>query len=228
MGFGLYLSKDIVDYDSLSSYLFEVMMKQGRVRVRVAEDESDSERWAVVLDTALYKTELDGINIALLLSDLTDVNRSLLARYEIDDTDIEKNVATCDDVFNCLMQGGYSPEAIGEEDNIIGWSCIESGGYEYWVFVSPSSEYCRIMSPMGNQTGYEFGKEVQAAFSLMAHNTDVTVCRSEPDGDGYESFYFSETLMLSDDKEKFLSDLKLCLEDLDRCTDFFIEQVRQQ
>ena len=62
----------------------------------------------------------------------------------------------------------------------------------------------------------------------MAHNTDVTVCRSEPDEDEYEIFYFSETLMLSDDKEKFLSDLKLCLEDLDRCTDFFIEQVRQQ
>lgn len=48
----------------------------------------------------------------------------------------------------------------------------------------------------------------------MAHNTDVTVCRSEPDEDEYEIFYFSETLMLSDDKEKFLSDFRLYLEDL--------------
>ena len=63
---------------------------------------------------------------------------------------------------------------------------------------------------------------------LWRINTDVTVCRSEPDGDGYESFYFSETLMLSDDKEKFLSDFKLYLEDLERCMDFFIEQVKQQ
>lgn len=228
MGFGLYLSKEIVDYDSLSSYLFETMMRQGRVRVRVAEDESGSESRAVVLDTALYKTELDGINIALHLSDLMDVYRSLLARYEIDDTDIEKNVTTCDEVFNCLIQGGYSPEAMGEEDNVAGLSCIEYGGYEYWVFISPSIEYCRITSLMGNQTGYEFGKEVQAAFSLMSHNTDVTVSHSEPDGDECEIFYLSETFMLSDDKEKFLSDFKSYLEDLERCADFFIEQVKQQ
>lgn len=62
----------------------------------------------------------------------------------------------------------------------------------------------------------------------MAHNTDVTVTHREPDEDECEIFCLSETLMLSDDKEKFLSDLKLYLEDLDRCTDLFIEQVKQQ
>ena len=96
------------------------------------------------------------------------------------------------------------------------------------VFPYPDRNRCTITSAMENRTGYEFTKEVNAAFTLISHNTDVTVSRLESDDDGYEHYYLSETLMLSDDKEKFLSDLKLCLEDLDRCTDFFIDRLKQQ
>ena len=229
VGLGMYLPKDIGDFHALSSYLFEVM-SQCRVKLSIEEDDCDNDRWAVGISVEIPIYDLNGMSINSGLLVVQEVCGALLEHFGLcaDDEDEDKYAAVCDYVFNCLSEGGYCPEDTGREDGVVGRFRIECRGFDCWVFVCPAEGIAHITIPAGNESGYEFGKEVQAAFSLMAHNTDVTVCRSEPDEDEYEIFYFSETLMLSDDKEKFLSDLKLCLEDLDRCTDFFIEQVRQQ
>lgn len=227
---GMYLPKDIGDFHTLSSYLFEVMSQYNRISLRLEDDDCDNDRWTVVFSVEIPNSDLNGMFINSSLLVIHEVGGALLEHFGLcaDDEDEEKSAAVCDSVFNCLSEGGYCPEDTGREDGVVGHFRIEYGGYDCWVFVCPAEGIAHISIPLWNESGYEFGKEVRAAFSLMAHNTDVTVCRSEPDEDEYEIFYFSETLMLSDDKEKFLSDLKLCLEDLDRCTDFFIEQVRQQ
>ena len=229
VGLGMYLPKDIGDFHALSSYLFEVM-SQCRVKLSIEEDDCDNDRWAVGISVEIPIYDLNGMSINSGLLVVQEVCGALLEHFGLcaDDEDEDKYAAVCDYVFNCLSEGGYCPEDTGREDGVVGRFRIECRGFDCWVFVCPAEGIAHITIPVGNEFGYEFGKEARAAFSLMAHNTDVTVCRSEPDEDEYEIFYFSETLMLSDDKEKFLSDLKLCLEDLDRCTDFFIEQVRQQ
>ena len=227
VGLGMYLPKDIGDFHALSSYLFEVM-SQCRVKLSIEEDDCDNDRWAVGISVEIPIYDLNGMSINSGLLVVQEVCGALLEHFGLcaDDEDEEKSAAVCDYVFNCLSERGYSPECIEEEDTSRFF--ITYNELSYFVFVSPGSECCTMTCSAENMSRHEFIKEVRAAFSLMAHNTDVTVCRSEPDEDEYEIFYFSETLMLSDDKEKFLSDLKLCLEDLDRCTDFFIEQVRQQ
>ena len=227
IGLGMYLPKDIGDFHALSSYLFEVM-SQCRIKLSIEEDDCDNDRWAVGISVVIPNSDLNGMFINSSLLVIQEVRGALLEHFGLcaDDEDEEKRAVVCDYVFNCLSERGCSPECIEEED--ISRFFITYNELSYFVFVSPGSECCTMTSCSENRNRHEFIKEVRAAFSLMAHNTDVTVCRSEPDGDGYESFYFSETLMLSDDKEKFLSDLKLYLEDLDRCTDLFIEQVKQQ
>ena len=229
LGLGMYLPKDIGDFHAVSSYLFEVM-SQCRVKLSIEEDDCDNDRWAVGISVEIPIYDLDGMSINSGLLVVQKVCGALQEHYGLssDGCDEERNVTVSDFVSTCLTEGGYCPEAIDEEDSIVGWSRIEYRDYEYWVYVSPDSGYCHITAMLGNSTGYEFVKEVQAAFSLMSHNTDVTVSHSEPDGDECEIFYLSETFMLSDDKEKFLSDFKLYLEDLERCMDFFIEQVKQQ
>ena len=225
---GMYLPKDIGDFHTLSSYLFEVMSQYNRISLRLEDDDCDNDRWTVVFSVEIPNSDLNGMFINSSLLVIHEVGGALLEHFGLcaDDEDEEKSAAVCDSVFNCLSERGCSPECIEEED--ISRFFITYNELSYFVFVSPGSECCTMTSCSENRNRHEFIKEVRAAFSLMAHNTDVTVCRSEPDGDGYESFYFSETLMLSDDKEKFLSDFKLYLEDLERCMDFFIEQVKQQ
>lgn len=227
IGLGMYLPKDIGDFHTLSSYLFEVM-SQCRIKLSIEEDDCDNDRWTVVFSVEIPNSDLNGMFINSSLLVIHEVGGALLEHFGLcaEDEDEEKRAVVCDYVFNCLSERGCSPECIEEED--ISRFFITYNELSYFVFVSPGSECCTMTSCSENRNRHEFIKEVRAAFSLMAHNTDVTVCRSEPDGDGYESFYFSETLMLSDDKEKFLSDLKLCLEDLDRCTDFFIDRLKQQ
>lgn len=229
IGMGMYLPKDIGDFQALPSYLFEVM-SQSMIKLSIEEEDCDDDRWAVGISVEIPNSDLSGefINPCLLV--MQEVCGALLEHFGLcaDDEDEEKSAAVCDSVFNCLSEGGYCPEDTGREDGVVGHFRIEYGGYDCWVFVCPAEGIAHISIPLWNESGYEFGKEVRAAFSLMAHNTDVTVTHREPDEDECEIFCLSETLMLSDDKEKFLSDLKLCLEDLDRCTDFFIEQVKQQ
>ena len=228
VGLGMYLPKDIGDFYALSSYLFEVMSQYNRIKLRLKDDDCDNDRWTVVISVEILNSDLNGMFINSLLLVIQEVCGALLEHFGLcaDDEDEEKSAAVCDYVFNCLSERGYSPECIEAEDTSRFF--ITYNELSYFVFVSPGSECCTMTSSAVNTSRHEFIKEVRAAFSLMAHNTDVTVCRSEPDEDGYERFYFSETLMLLDDKEKFLSDFKLYLEDLERCTDFFIEQVRQQ
>lgn len=225
---GMYLPKDIGDFHTLSSYLFEVMSQYNRIKLRLKDDDCDNDRWTVVISVEILNSDLNGMFINSPLLVIQEVCGALLEHFGLcaDDEDEEKSAAVCDYVFNCLSERGYSPECIEAEDTSRFF--ITYNELSYFVFVSPGSECCTMTSSAVNTSRHEFIKEVRAAFSLMAHNTDVTVCRSEPDGDGHERFYFSETLMLSDDKEKFLSDFKSYLEDLERCTDFFIEQVRQQ
>ena len=227
IGLGMYLPKDIGDFHTLSSYIFEVM-SQCRIKLSIEEDDCDNDRWAVGISVEIPNSDLNGMFINSSLLVIQEVRGALLEHFGLcaDDEDEEKSAVVCDYVFNCLSERGCSPECIEEED--ISRFFITYNELSYFVFVSPGSECCTMTSCSENRNRHEFIKEVRAAFSLMAHNTDVTVCRSEPDGDGYERFYFSETLMLSDDKEKFLSDFKLYLEDLERCMDFFIEQVKQQ
>ena len=227
IGLGMYLPKDIGDFHALSSYLFEVM-SQCRIKLSIEEDDCDNDRWAVGISVEIPNSDLNGMLINSSLLVIQEVYGAMQEHFELCsyDVDEDKYAAVCDYVFNCLSERGCSPECIEEED--ISRFFITYNELSYFVFVSPGSECCTMTSCSENRNRHEFIKEVRAAFSLMAHNTDVTVCRSEPDGDGYESFYFSETLMLSDDKEKFLSDFKLYLEDLERCMDFFIEQVKQQ
>lgn len=226
VGLGMYLPKDIGDFHALSSYLFEVM-SQCRVKLSIEEDDCDNDRWAVGISVEIPIYDLNGMSINSGLLVVQEVCGALLEHFGLcaDDEDEEKSAAVCDFVFNCLMDGGYSPETVSENNLDF---LINNAQYVISVFPYPDRNRCTITSAMENRTGYEFTKEVNAAFTLMSHNTDVTVSRLESDDDGYEHYYLSETLMLSDDKEKFLSDLKLCLEDLDRCMDFFIEQVRQQ
>ena len=226
---GMYLPKDIGDFHTLSSYLFEVM-SQCRIKLSIEEDDCDNDRWTVVFSVEIPNSDLNGMFINSSLLVIQEVRGALLEHFGLcaDDEDEEKSTAVCDYVFNCLSEGGYCPEDTGREDGVVGHFRIEYGGYDCWVFVCPAEGIAHISIPLWNESGYEFGKEVRAAFSLMAHNTDVTVTHREPDEDECEIFCLSETLMLSDDKEKFLSDLKLYLEDLDRCTDLFIEQVKQQ
>lgn len=223
---GMYLPKDICDFHALSSYLFEVM-SQFRVKLRLEEDWGN-DRWAVVICAEIPNSELKGGMLNANLSDMMELCGTLLEHYGLcmTDEDEEKSTAVCDFVFNCLSEGGYSPECTEEEDTSRVF--IIYNDLLYSVFVSPDSESCTVTVGAENVSRHEFIKEVRAAFSLMSCNTDVTVCRSEPDGDGYESFYFSETVMLSDDKETFLSDFKSYLEDLERCLDSFIDKVRQQ
>ncbi len=226
VGLGMYLPKDIGDFHALSSYLFEVM-SQCRVKLSIEEDDCDNDRWAVGISVEIPIYDLNGMSINSGLLVVQEVCGALLEHFGLcaDDEDEEKSAAVCDFVFNCLMDGGYSPETVSENNLDF---LINNAQYVISVFPYPDRNRCTITSAMENRTGYEFTKEVNAAFTLISHNTDVTVSRLESDDDGYEHYYLSETLMLSDDKEKFLSDLKLCLEDLERCTDFFIEQVRQQ
>lgn len=226
VGLGMYLPKDIGDFHALSSYLFEVM-SQCRVKLSIEEDDCDNDRWAVGISVEIPIYDLNGMSINSGLLVVQEVCGALLEHFGLcaDDEDEEKSAAVCDYVFNCLMDGGYSPETVSENNLDF---LINNAQYVISVFPYPDRNRCTITSAMENRTGYEFTKEVNAAFTLISHNTDVTVSRLESDDDGYEHYYLSETLMLSDDKEKFLSDLKLCLEDLDRCTDFFIEQVKQQ
>ena len=226
VGLGMYLPKDIGDFHALSSYLFEVM-SQCRVKLSIEEDDCDNDRWAVGISVEIPIYDLNGMSINSGLLVVQEVCGALLEHFGLcaDDEDEEKSAAVCDFVFNCLMDGGYSPETVSENNLDF---LINNAQYVISVFPYPDRNRCTITSAMENRTGYEFTKEVNAAFTLISHNTDVTVSRLESDDDGYEHYYLSETLMLSDDKEKFLSDLKLCLEDLDRCTDLFIEQVKQQ
>lgn len=226
VGLGMYLPKDIGDFHALSSCLFEVM-SQCRVKLSIEEDDCDNDRWAVGISVEIPIYDLNGMSINSGLLVVQEVCGALLEHFGLcaDDEDEDKSAAVCDFVFNCLMDGGYSPETVSENNLDF---LINNAQYVISVFPYPDRNRCTITSAMENRTGYEFTKEVNAAFTLISHNTDVTVSRLESDDDGYEHYYLSETLMLSDDKEKFLSDLKLCLEDLDRCTDFFIEQVRQQ
>ena len=223
----MYLSKDICDFHALSSYLFEVM-SQYRVRLCLKEEDCDNDRWAVVISVEIPNSDFNGMSINSCLSGVKEVCGALLEHYELSesDEDEEKSAAVSDFVFNCLSEGGYSPECTEEEDT--SRIFIIYNDLLYSVFVSPDSESCTVTVGAENVSRHEFIKEVRAAFSLMSCNTDVTVCRSEPDGDGYESFCFSETVMLSDDKETFLSDFKSYLEDLERCLDSFIDKVRQQ
>lgn len=227
---GMYLPKDIGDFHTLSSYLFEVMSQYNRISLRLEDDDCDNDRWTVVFSVEIPNSDLNGMFINSSLLVIHEVGGALLEHFGLcaDDEDEEKSAAVCDSVFNCLSEGGYCPEDTGREDGVVGHFRIEYGGYDCWVFVCPAEGIAHISIPLWNESGYEFGKEVRAAFSLMVHNTDVTVTHREPDEDECEIFCLSETLMLSDDKEKFLSDLKLYLEDLDRCTDLFIEQVKQQ
>ena len=227
VGIGMYLSKDICDFHALSSYLFEVM-SQYRVRLCLKEEDCDNDRWAVVISVEIPNSDFNGMSINSCLSGVKEVCGALLEHYELSesDEDEEKSAAVSDFVFNCLSEGGYSPECTEEEDT--SRIFIIYNDLLYSVFVSPDSESCTVTVGAENVSRHEFIKEVRAAFSLMSCNTDVTVCRSEPDGDGYESFCFSETVMLSDDKETFLSDFKSYLEDLERCLDSFIDKVRQQ
>lgn len=226
VGLGMYLPKDIGDFHALSSYLFEVM-SQCRVKLSIEEDDCDNDRWAVGISVEIPIYDLNGMSINSGLLVVQEVCVALLEHFGLcaDDEDEEKSAAVCDFVFNCLMEGGYSPETVSENNLDF---LINNAQYVISVFPYPDRNRCTITSAMENRTGYEFTKEVNAAFTLISHNTDVTVSRLESDDDGYEHYYLSETLMLSDDKEKFLSDLKLYLEDLDRCTDLFIEQVKQQ
>lgn len=226
VGLGMYLPKDIGDFHALSSYLFEVM-SQCRVKLSIEEDDCDNDRWAVGISVEIPIYDLNGMSINSGLLVVQEVCGALLEHFGLcaDDEDEEKSAAVCDFVFNCLMDGGYSPETVSENNLDF---LINNAQYVISVFPYPDRNRCTITSAMENRTGYEFTKEVNAAFTLISHNTDVTVSRLESDDDGYEHYYLSETLMLSDDKEKFLSDLKLCLEDLDRCTDFFIDRLKQQ
>lgn len=227
VGLGMYLPKDIGDFHALSSYLFEVM-SQCRVKLSIEEDDCDNDRWAVGISVEIPIYDLNGMSINSGLLVVQEVCVALLEHFGLcaDDEDEDKYAAVCDYVFNCLSEREYSPECIEEED--ISRFFITYNELSYFVFVSPGSECCTMTSCSENRNRHEFIKEVRAAFSLMAHNTDVTVTHREPDEDECEIFCLSETLMLSDDKEKFLSDFKLYLEDLERCMDFFIEQVKQQ
>ena len=227
IGMGMYLPKDIGDFQALSSYLFEVMSRS-MIKLSIEEEDCDNDRWAVGISVEIPNSDLSEAVINSCLLGMQEVYGVLQEHYNLasDEYDEEKSAAVCDFVFNCLTEGGYSPEGIEEEDT--SRIFIIYNDLLYSVFVSPDSESCTVTVGAENVSRHEFIKEVRAAFSLMSCNTDVTVCRSEPDGDGYESFYFSETVMLSDDKETFLSDFKSYLEDLERCLDSFIDKVRQQ
>ena len=223
---GMYLPKDICDFHALSSYLFEVM-SQFRVKLRLEEDWGN-DRWAVVICAEIPNSELKGGRLNAHLSDMMELCGTLLEHYGlcVTDEDEEKSTAVCDFVFNCLSEGGYSPECTEEDDTSIIF--ITYNELSYAVFVSPDGECCTVTHWAVNISRHEFIKEVRAAFSLMSCNTDVTVCRSEPDEGECEEFHLSEMFMLPDDKETFLSDLKSYLEDLERCTDVFVERVKQQ
>ena len=221
---GMYLPKDICDFHALSSYLFEVM-SQFRVKLRLEEDWGN-DRWAVVICAEIPNSELKGGRLNAHLSDMMELCGTLLEHYGlcVTDEDEEKSTAVCDFVFNCLTEGGYSPETVTEKS----LDSFLINNAQYGISVYPDRNCCTINSAMENRTGYEFTKEVNAAFTLMSHNTDVTVSRLKSDDDGYEHYYLSETLMLPDDKEIFLSDLKSYLKDLERCSDYFINQVMKQ
>ena len=217
---GLYLPKAVGDFWDVSSYLFDVLSQCG-VKLCLDEDRSDSDVWAVEFSVEIFNSDFTGDMLDAYLNALMIIRKTLCEHYGIfveEEEDHEKDAVTCDFVFNCLTEGGYSPETVTEKS----LDSFLINNAQYGISVYPDRNCCTINSAMENRTGYEFTKEVNAAFTLMSHNTDVTVSRLESDDDGYEHYYLSETLMLSDDKEKFLSDLKLCLEDLDRCTDMSI------
>lgn len=217
------------EYQDLPSFLFDLMDDNDGIKARIVEEESDEENWLVELSTELDDLSLNFAPVVCnSLRALIGAWNALLEHYvkSHETMSPEEPDAVCDFVFSCMKEAGYDPEMMTEDYS--GCFLISHNEITYWVIVSPDGEYCRIVCPMENRSGYEFLCEARAAFTLMSSNTDVVVTHSEPDRDECEVFCLSEMFMLSDDKETFLSDLKSYLEDLERCSDYFINQVRQQ
>lgn len=217
------------EYQDLPSFLFDLMDDNGWIKARIVEEESDEENWMVELSTELDDLSLNFASaVYTSLRALIGAWNALLEHYvkSPETMSPEEPDAVCDFVFSCMKEAGYDPEMKTEDYS--GWFIISYNDIKYWVLVSPDSEYCSIICPMENRSGYEFLREARVAFALMSSNTDVTVTHSVPVGDECEIFYLLEMFMLSDDKETFLSDLKSYLKDLERCSDYFINQVRKQ
>lgn len=217
------------EYQDLPSFLFDLMDDNGWIKARIVEEESDEENWMVELSTELDDLSLNFAPVVCnSLRALIGAWNALLEHYvkSPETMSPEEPDTVCDFVFSCMKEAGYDPEMKTEDYS--GWFIISYNDIKYWVLVSPDSEYCSIICSMENRSGYEFLCEARAAFTLMSSNTDVAVTHSESDGDECEVFCLSETCMLSDDKETFLSDFKSYLEDLERCSDYFINQVRKQ
>lgn len=126
---GMYLPKDIGDFHTLSSYLFEVM-SQCRIKLSIEEDDCDNDRWTVVFSVEIPNSDLNGMFINSSLLVIQEVRGALLEHFGLcaDDEDEEKSTAVCDYVFNCLSEGGYCPEDTGREDGVVGHFRIEYGG----------------------------------------------------------------------------------------------------